>query len=160
MSRRAAVAALESIDGVDFGARANIRLEPFAADYVDWAVKQAGDAVLQSGVVEDGDAGRGIKFNHDVDVAVGPIVAARTRTEQCHMTHPTRPQSRLVLPQPGKNFLSIHRFAIARNVIFLQLAGLDIRRPPSFGGSEASTRFSATGRFGRVTFRERRLHLD
>src|SRR6266446_3020816 len=86
MSRRAAAAALESIDGVDFGARANIGLEPFAADYVDWAVKPAGDVVLQSGVVEDGDAGRGIKFNHDVDVAVGPIVAARTRTEQCHMT--------------------------------------------------------------------------
>src|SRR6266404_7095938 len=131
MSRRAAAAALESIDGVDFGARANIRLEPFTADDIDWAVKQSSDVVLQSGVVEDGDASRRVKFNHDVDVAVGPIVAARTRTKQCRMTHTARTQGCFVLPQPGKNFLSIHRFPIARNVIILQLAGVGIRRAGS-----------------------------
>src|SRR5260221_2275812 len=131
MSRRAVVAALESIDGVGCGSGANIRFEPLTTDYVDWAVEQSSDVVLQSGVVEHCDACRGIEFNHDVDVAVGPIVAPRTRTKQYRMTHTSRPQRRFVVPEPGKNVLSVHRFTIARNVIFLQLAGVDTRRARS-----------------------------
>src|SRR6266852_467077 len=79
MSRSAAVAALESIDGVGRGGGADVRLETVTVYNVNGAVEQTGNVVFQSGVVENGDVRRRIKFKHDVDVdvAVWPVVAAR-----------------------------------------------------------------------------------
>jgi hypothetical protein len=45
-----------------------------------------------------------IKFDHDVDVDVGPVVAARTGAEQRCVTHATRAQSRFVFPAAGQGF--------------------------------------------------------
>src|ERR1700759_5329525 len=104
MSRRAALAASEGINGVGRRSRANVGLQPVAVDNINRAVEQTGDVVFYPGVVEDGYLGRWIKFNHDVDVAVGPVVAPRTRTEQRRMTDAPRAQSRFVFPQPGKDF--------------------------------------------------------
>ena len=81
MSRSAAVAALESIDGVGRGGGANVRLQPLPTDNIDRAVEQAGNVIFQAGVVKNGDVGRRIEFHHDIDVAVGSVVAARAGTE-------------------------------------------------------------------------------
>jgi hypothetical protein len=42
------------------------------------------------------------------DVAVGPVVAARTGADQRCVTDATRAQSRFVFPQPRKDFLTVH----------------------------------------------------
>jgi hypothetical protein len=76
MSRRAAAAGFESIDGVGRGGRTNVRLKPLTVDNINRAVEQTGDVIFESGVIKDSDAGRRIKFNHDVDVAVGPVIVA------------------------------------------------------------------------------------
>jgi hypothetical protein len=49
----------------------------------------------------------GIDLDHNIDVAVGSIVAPRTRTEQRRVTDATRAQGAFVLPQPGKDFLTV-----------------------------------------------------
>ena len=77
MSRSAAIAASKRIDGVGRDGWANVRLQPFPTHHVDRAVEQTGDIVLQAGVVENRNMGSGIEFNHNVDVAVGPVVATR-----------------------------------------------------------------------------------
>src|SRR5260370_22720625 len=81
MSRSATIAASERIDGVGCDGWPNVRLQPFPTRHIDRAVEQTGDIVLQAGVVENRNVGSGIEFNHDVDVAVGPIVATRTRAK-------------------------------------------------------------------------------
>ena len=81
MSRSAAVAALESINGVGRCSRPDIGLKTVSVDNIDRATEQTGYVVLQSGVVKDGYVGRRIKFHHDVDITVGPVVATRARTE-------------------------------------------------------------------------------
>src|SRR5271165_3830367 len=110
MSRSAPLAASEGINGIGRGSGANVRLKPGAVDNIDRAVEQAGDVLFRSGVIEDGDVCGRIKFDHDVDVAVGPVVAARTGAEQRCVTDATRAQSRFVFPQPGKDFLTVHAF--------------------------------------------------
>lgn len=77
--------------GVGCGGGANVRLEPITIDNIDRAVKEAGNVVFQSGIVEDGHVGRRIEFNHYVDIAIRPIVAARTRTEQRRVSDTPRP---------------------------------------------------------------------
>src|SRR5882672_803194 len=105
MSRSAAIAALESINRVGRGGGADVRLKTITVHNIDRTVEQAGYVVFQPGVVENGDVRRRIKFNHDVDVAVGPVVAARTRAEQGRVTDATGAQGGLVFPKPGEDFL-------------------------------------------------------
>ena len=104
MARRAALAVSEGINGVGRGGGTNVGLKPGAVDNIARAVEQAGYLLFQSGVIEKGDVCGRIKFDHDVDVAVGPVVAARTGAEQRCATDATRAQSRFVFPQPGKGF--------------------------------------------------------
>jgi hypothetical protein len=103
----------EGINGVGRGGGANVRLKPGAVDNIDRAVEQARYVLFQSGVIEDRDVCGRIKFEHDVDVAVGPVVAARTGAEQRCLTDATGAQSRFVFPQPGKDFLTVHASRIA-----------------------------------------------
>src|SRR5437870_3279498 len=114
MSRRAAVAALESIDGVGRGGRTNVRLKPFTVDNINRAVEQTGNVIFEAGVVKDSDPGCRVKFNHDVNVAVGPVIAACTRAEQGSVTDTPRAQRRFVFPQPGKDFLTVTVFYDSR----------------------------------------------
>src|SRR6266851_2153173 len=120
MSRSAAVAALESIDGVGRGGGADVRLETVTVYNVNGAVEQTGNVVFQSGVVENGDVRRRIKFKHDIDVAVGPVVAARTRAKQGRVTDATGAQGWLVFPKPGEDFLTIHPSKVTRKVVFVR----------------------------------------
>src|SRR5216684_3718193 len=108
MSRSAAVAALESIDGVGRGGGADVRLETVTVYNVNGAVEQTGNVVFQTGVVENGDVRRRIKFKHDVDVAVGPVVAPRPRAEQGRVTDATGAQGWLVFPKLGEDLLTVH----------------------------------------------------
>ncbi len=67
----------EGIDGVSGGGGFHIGFESVAIHHVDRAAEQGADLVLQTGIVEDGDPGSGIEFDHDVGVAVGPPIASR-----------------------------------------------------------------------------------
>jgi hypothetical protein len=56
----------ESIDAVGRGDGANVRLKPLTVDNINRAVEQTRNVVFKSSVIKDSDAGRRIKFNHDV----------------------------------------------------------------------------------------------
>lgn len=63
---------------------------------------------LETDVVIDADPRLGIDLDHDVDVAIGPVVAARHRAEQSGAAHAARPQRRFRSAQNGKSFITIH----------------------------------------------------
>jgi len=90
ISRSAAVVALESINGVGRRGRTKVGLKTVAVDDINRAVEQTGYVVFQSSVVKDSDAGHRIKFDHDIDITVGPVVAARMRAEQGRVTDAAR----------------------------------------------------------------------
>jgi len=92
MSRRAAVAVSECIDGVGCGSGANVRRETVAADDINRALEQSWGIILERDVFIDANPGCRIDFNHDVYIAVGPVVATRPRAEQRGMTDITRAQ--------------------------------------------------------------------
>jgi hypothetical protein len=90
MSLKAVDAASEGTNGVGRGGGTNVRLKPAAADDINRTVEQSRDAILERDVFVDADQGRRsgtpirdadqggrIDFDHDLDVAVGPVVAAR-----------------------------------------------------------------------------------
>lgn len=108
MVRRAADVASECINCVGRGGGTNGGFESVTVNDIDRAVKQSGNVFFQPGIVEDGDVSHGIEFDHDVDIAVGPVVTPRARAEEGGVPDAPRPQSRLVFPQPGKNFLTVH----------------------------------------------------
>src|SRR5438105_15951895 len=112
MSRRAAVAVSECIDGVGCGSGTNVRLETVAADDINRALEQSCNVMLERDVFIDANPGCRIDFNHDVYIAVGLVVATRPRTEQRHVTYTPRAQRRFVFPQPGKDLLTVHRFKV------------------------------------------------
>src|SRR3954454_3456157 len=107
MSRSAASAGSERINRVDRDGGFDVRLEPLAAYDIDGTIEQRRDIILERDILIDADRGRRIDFDHDVDVAVGPVVAASTRAEQGGMADATRAQGGLVLPQPVDDFLPI-----------------------------------------------------
>jgi hypothetical protein len=60
MSRNAADAVSESINGIGRGGGPNVRLMPVAVNDFDRAIEQVSDVRFQSSVVKDGDMRRGI----------------------------------------------------------------------------------------------------
>jgi hypothetical protein len=58
-----------------------MRFEAVAVDHIDRPFEQAGDALLEARIFEHGQMRRRIDLDHDVEVAVGPAVAARHRAE-------------------------------------------------------------------------------
>src|SRR4051812_46269859 len=107
MSRSAASARSERINRVGRDGGFDVRLEPLAAQDIDGTIEQRRDVILERNILVDADPGRGIDFDHDVDIAVGPVVAASLRAEQGGMADAARPQGGLVLPQPVDDFLPI-----------------------------------------------------
>src|SRR3954453_1061 len=107
MSRSAASAGSERINRVGRDGGFDVRLEPVAAHDIDGAIEQRGDVILERDILVDADPGGGIDFDHDIDVAVGPVIAAGTRAEQGGVADAARPQSGFVLPQPVYDFLPI-----------------------------------------------------
>ena len=88
----------------------NVRLKPVTVDNINRAVEQTGYVIFEAGVINNSDVGRRININHDVDVAIGPVIAACTRAEQGSVIDTPRAQRRFVFPQPGKDFLTVHCF--------------------------------------------------
>jgi hypothetical protein len=88
----------ESIDCVSGDGWFHIRLQPVAVYYIDTAVEQSGDVILQAGILENGDPGRRIEFDHDVGVALGTLIAPRPRTKQGGMSYAPLAEARLRSP--------------------------------------------------------------
>src|SRR3954468_22949103 len=107
MSRSAASAESECINRVGRDGGFDVRLEPVAVHDIDGTIEQRRDVILERDILVDADPGRGIDFDHDIDIAVGPIVAAGPRAEQGGMADAAGAQGGLVLPQPVYDFLSI-----------------------------------------------------
>src|SRR3954468_18644968 len=107
MSRSAASAESECINRVGRDGGFDVRLEPVAVHDIDGTIEQPRDVILERDILVDADPGRRIDFDHNVDVAVGPVVAAGTRAEQGGMADAARAQGGLILPQPVYDFLTI-----------------------------------------------------
>ena len=71
------VAALERINGVGCRGRTDVRLLAVSVDNIDRTIELTGYVVRQSGMVKDGYVGRRIKFDYDVDITIGSVVATR-----------------------------------------------------------------------------------
>jgi hypothetical protein len=100
---------LESVRRIRCGGRTDVGFQTFAIDDIDGSVKEAGDMLLKPDIILDGDVGLGIDFDHDVGVAVGSIVASRSRAKQRCTRHAARAQVTLVLPETVKNLLFVQR---------------------------------------------------
>ncbi len=90
VSAYAAAGALEGIDGVGRHGRTKIGFKSLAADDVHAAVEACCDVVFQSDIIEEADMGLRIDLDHDVDIAVRPIIASGPRAEQGDMRHAAR----------------------------------------------------------------------
>src|SRR5437763_388244 len=98
MSRIAVSWRLEGIDGIGGRRRADVRLKPRAINHIDRMVKESRNDLLQSDVLEPRDAGFGLDIDHDVEIAVRPIIAARDRAEDGRMDDAAGAQRLLVAP--------------------------------------------------------------
>jgi len=81
MSRNAVSAASEGIDGVGRGRRPHVRLKTLAADNINRTIEQLGDVILEGNLFVHAHLGRRIDLDHNIDVAVRPVVTARARAE-------------------------------------------------------------------------------
>src|SRR5829696_2188101 len=102
ISRRAASAGLKGINGVGRCSGTDIGLERVPAHDVGGTVKEASDVFFQAGIIEDGNARVGVDLEHDVNVAVGPVVAACARAKQRRPAYSARAQIAFITAQDGK----------------------------------------------------------
>src|ERR1700687_3771679 len=94
MSRRAASTGLEGIDRVNRRGGAEIGFEAVAGYHVDGTIKQARDVILEASIVEHGEMRLRIDLDHDVDIAVRTVFAARHRAEHSCPAHAARAEIR------------------------------------------------------------------
>src|SRR5262249_43022380 len=113
MSRSGPTARSEGIDSIGHRNGPNVGLQSFAVDDVYRLAEKRGDVGLEGYVVEHRHTDIRIDLNHDVDVAVGSIAAARDRTEQGSMHHPAIAQGHFGTPQGLERFNAIHKLYIA-----------------------------------------------
>src|ERR1700735_2502631 len=90
MSCRGVDAASEGINSIARGGRANVGVESVAAYNINGAVEQPCDVILKRDIFKDANRRCRIDFDHDVDVAVRPVVAASARAEQRRVTDAAR----------------------------------------------------------------------
>ena len=115
MSSSASRSASESIDRVGGCTRAKAWLQGFAVDHVNGALKQAGDVILQTRIVEHRGDNGGVEVNENINVAVGSLLVTRDGTEQGGMRNAMRPQVGLALPQPLYDLVTFHAAFIPYN---------------------------------------------
>jgi len=87
-----------------------MRLQALAIDDIHRLLEEAGDIILEADIVEDGYVRLGVEFHQNIDVAVGPSLAARNRAEQSRMPYASRTQGRRMVAKLRKDFLPIHGF--------------------------------------------------
>jgi len=73
-----------------------MRLKRIAVDHIHRTVKQTGDIIFHTGVIENGDVGLGREFHQNIKVAVRPVVAARHGAKHRRMADAARTQGALV----------------------------------------------------------------
>src|SRR3954452_24230996 len=108
MSRRAVWAVSEGIDGIGRRGWTHRGFQAIAVHHIDGTVEEACDVILEPDVVVDREVGLGVEFQHDVDVTVGPIVAASDRTENGSATNPASTQIVLAAAKRLKGFVPVH----------------------------------------------------
>src|SRR5215469_15895541 len=113
MSQRRSPRESEGIEGISRRGGSDVRFQSLLVHDIDRAVEQRRNVFLEAHVIPDPDVSLRINLDQNIDVAVGPIVAARVRTEQSRVTDATRPQGGLVLLELGEDFLTIHNPIIA-----------------------------------------------
>src|SRR5258708_27867988 len=136
MSSSAAVSFSERIDGITRGRRTQARLERIAVDDIDRPVEQTGDVIVEVHVLQDRVAGLGAEFHQYVEIAVGPVVAARDRAEHGGMTDTAGAQVTLVAAQRGNGINGVHHVL---EPLYVSL----VPRPRLRGAGAASPRSSS-----------------
>src|SRR5271170_7462262 len=96
LSQRPVSRGSEGIDGVGCRRRGYVGFQRLAVYDIDRAVEQGRNIFLKSYVTPNSHMRLGIDLDHNIDVAVGPVVAARTRAEQSGMTDAARTQGGFV----------------------------------------------------------------
>ena len=96
ISIKASCALLESINGFTLGVGPDKRFQSLAIRHVDRHGKQLFDILDDARVVEKAYVGVRIDLNHNVDIAVGTLLAPRPRTKQGGMSYPALAQGAFV----------------------------------------------------------------
>lgn len=89
---------LEGIDRISRCCGAHIRFQAVTIHNIYGAIKQTGYVILESHILVHGHMRIRLNFNHDIDVAVRAIVAARTRAKQGSMSNAALPQRPFMRP--------------------------------------------------------------
>src|SRR5271163_2297436 len=113
---------LESIDGVGRDGWPDVGLQPLPVHNINPPLKQAGDIFLDPDILVNTDRRIGTDLDHYVGIAVRPVVAAGTRTEQRRVSDTARTQSRCVLPQLSDDLLPVHILIIAGKIVSVSRA--------------------------------------
>src|SRR5258708_2428747 len=82
MSQSAPRSFSESIHGIARCRCAQIGLERITIDYIDRGFEKTRHILLEADVVVDGPFGAGFELHQNVDIAVGPFLAACDGTEE------------------------------------------------------------------------------
>jgi hypothetical protein len=111
ISRNAVCSPLKGLKGIDSipgNWRAQIGLQALAIDHINASVKQSGNVILQSDVIEKRNVSLEIDIDHDIEVAVRPILAPGHGAEHGGMGYAPRAQYALVATESGNGILCIH----------------------------------------------------
>src|SRR5579864_2951122 len=108
MSKSACRARSESIDRLSLGGRPNERFQLSSVRDIDAAGKKIAEILGDRNIFEKADRRIWRDLDHDVDVAVRTLVAARSRPEQRGVRHAARAQGGFVLFQSRQNGLPVH----------------------------------------------------
>jgi hypothetical protein len=80
----------EGINRIPRNRRAQMGLQAITVNDANRSVKQPDNVILQFNEIENGDASLGIDIDHDVEIAVGSVCAARHRAKHGGMGNATR----------------------------------------------------------------------
>ena len=93
-SQRRTDSGSEGINSINRGGGTHVRLKALTIHDVDAPIEQTGDVLIDLNILINPNRRVGVYFDHDICVAVRPIVAARAGAEQCRMANAPRAQGR------------------------------------------------------------------
>src|SRR5690606_16152200 len=93
-------------------AGAEIVLEAAPHDRIGAGAGPVRDAMLDADEVKNAELRRGVHFDQQIDIGIGPVVAARPGSEDCKMRDTLRRELRAEFPERFDELLPVH----ARNI--------------------------------------------
>src|SRR5438270_2234728 len=110
MSRSAVSGYLEGIDRVGRRRGTDIGFQGVTADDIHGFREKTSDVFFEPDIVINTDPRGRIDLYHDIDIAVGAVVAPRHRAKQRGTAHAARAKGGFRISKNGERFVASHAF--------------------------------------------------